>query len=212
MIQRKEIPMKLYYSPGACSLSPHIALLEAGLPYDLVKVDLKAKQLENGDDYLKVNPKGQVPALGLDSGELVTEGPVIVQMIADKVSAKNLAPARDSAERYKLQEWLNFITTEVHKNFGPMFSPVLADDAKAFFKDRVMGKFKYIDSQLPGRDYLMGKQFTVADGYLFTMLCWADRMKFDLSALPNLLAYKARVGARPMVQEALTKEGLMKAA
>src|SRR6266851_2176591 len=175
--------MKLYYSPGACSLSPHIALLEAGLPYDLVKVDLKAKQLENGDDYLKVNPKGQVPAL-----------------------------ARDSAERYKLQEWLNFITTEVHKNFGPLFSPVLADDAKAFFKDRVMGKFKYIDSQLPGRDYLMGKQFTVADGYLFTMLCWADRMKFDLSALPNLLAYKARVGARPMVQEALTKEGLMKAA
>ena len=204
--------MKLYYSPGACSLSPHIALLEAGLPYDLVKVDLKAKQLENGDDYLKVNPKGQVPALGLDSGELVTEGPVIVQMIADKVSAKNLAPARDSAERYKLQEWLNFITTEVHKNFGPMFSPVLADDAKAFFKDRVMGKFKYIDSQLPGRDYLMGKQFTVADGYLFTMLCWADRMKFDLSALPNLVAYKNRVGARPMVQQALTKEGLMKAA
>jgi glutathione S-transferase len=204
--------MKLYYSPGACSLSPHIALLEAGLPYDLVKVDLKAKQLENGDDYLKVNPKGQVPALGLDSGELVTEGPVIVQMIADKASTKNLAPARDSAERYKLQEWLNFITTEVHKNFGPMFSPVLADDAKAFFKDRVMGKFKYIDSQLPGRDYLMGKQFTVADGYLFTMLCWADRMKFDLSALPNLLAYKARVGARPMVQEALTQEGLMKAA
>jgi len=200
--------MKLYYSPGACSLSPHIALLEAGLPYDLVKVDLKAKQLENGDDYLK----GQVPALGLDSGELVTEGPVIVQMIADKVSAKNLAPARDSAERYKLQEWLNFITTEVHKNFGPMFSPVLADDAKAFFKDRVMGKFKYIDGQLPGRDYLMGKQFTVADGYLFTMLCWADRMKFDLSGLPNLVAYKNRVGARPMVQEALTKEGLMKAA
>jgi glutathione S-transferase len=204
--------MKLYYSPGACSLSPHIALLEAGLPYDLVKVDLKAKKLENGDDYLKVNPKGQVPALGLDNGELVTEGPVIVQMIADKASAKNLAPARDSAERYKLQELLNFITTEVHKNFGPLFSPVLADDAKAFFKDRVMGKFKYLDSQLAGRDYLMGKQFTVADGYLFTMLSWADRMKFDLSAMPNLLAYKARVGARPMVQEALTREGLMKAA
>src|ERR1700716_4655610 len=148
--------MKLYYSPGACSLSPHIALLEAGLPYDLVKVDLKAKKLENGDDYLKVKQKGQGPALGLDSGELVTEGPVIVQMIADKASAKNLAPARDSAERYKLQEWLNFITTEVHKNFGPMFSPVLADDAKAF--------------------------------------------------------YNARVAARPMVQQALTKEGLMKAA
>ena len=203
--------MKLYYSPGACSLSPHIALLEAGLPYDLVKVDLRAKKLENGDDYLKVNPKGQVPALALDSGELVTEGPVIVQMIADK-AGKNLAPARDSAERYKLLEWLNYITGELHKNFGPMFSPVLADEAKAFFKDRVMGKFKYVDSQLAGRDYLMGQHFTVADGYLFTMLTWADRMKFDLSAFPNLLAYKTRVAARPKVQEALTKEGLLKAA
>ena len=204
--------MKLYYSPGACSLSPHIALLEADLPYDLVKVDLRAKKLENGDDFLKVNPKGQVPALALDNGELVTEGPVIVQMIADKVAGKNLAPARDSAERYKFLEWLNFVTSEVHKNFGPLFSPVLADDAKAFFKDRVMGKFKYLDGALAGHDFLMGKQFTVADGYLFTMLCWADRMNFDLSALPNLLAYKARVGARPKVQEALTKEGLLKAA
>jgi glutathione S-transferase len=203
--------MKLYYSPGACSLSPHIALLEAGLPHDLVKVDLRAKKLENGDDYLTVNPKGQVPALQLDSGEIVTEGPVIVQMIADRVG-KDLAPARDSTERYKLLEWLNFITAELHKNFGPIFSSALADDAKAFFKDRVMGKFKYIDSQLGGRDYLMGKQFTVADGYLFTMLSWADRMKFDLSAMPNLLAYKARVAARPKVQEALNKEGLLKAA
>ncbi|SDI52151.1 MULTISPECIES: glutathione transferase GstA [Bradyrhizobium] len=203
--------MKLYYSPGACSLSPHIALLEAGLPYDLVKVDLRAKKLENGDDYLKINPKGQVPALALDSGEIVTEGPVIVQMIADKVG-KGLAPARDSAERYKLLEWLNFITTELHKNFGPMFSTVLADDAKAFFKDRVMGKFKYLETALAGHDYIMGKQFTVADAYLFTMLAWADRLKFDLSGMPNLMAYKARVGARPKVQEALVKEGLMKAA
>jgi glutathione S-transferase len=204
--------MKLYYSPGACSLSPHIALLEAGLPYDLVKVDLRAKKLENGDDYLKVNPKGQVPALGLDSGELATEGPVIVQMIADKVPAKNLAPARDSAERYKLQEWLTYINGELHKNIGALFNPALSDDAKAVFKDRATGKFKYVDGQLAGKDYLMGKQFTVADGYLFTMLRWADAMKFDLSGLTNLLAYKARVGARPMVQEALTKEGLMKAA
>ena len=204
--------MKLYYTPGACSLSPHIALLEAGLPYDLVKVDLRAKKLENGDDFLKVNPKGQVPVLALDSGELVTEGPVIIQMIADRAAEKNLAPARDSTDRYKLLEWLNFITTELHKSFGPMFSPVLADEAKAFFKDRVMGKFKYVDSQLAGRDYLMGKQFTVADGYLFTMLSWADRMKFDLSAMPNLVAYRDRVAARPKVQEALTKEGLMKAA
>jgi glutathione S-transferase len=204
--------MKLYYSPGACSLSPHIALLEAGLPYDLVKVDLRAKKLENGDDYLKINPKGQVPALALDSGELVTEGPVIVQMIADKASAKNLAPARDSAERYKLQEWLNFITGELHKNFSPLFNPTIPDEVKNFFRDRITAKFKYADSQLAGRDYLMGKQFTVADGYLFTMLRWADGNKMDLSQFKNLMAFKDRVAARPKVQEALTKEGLLKAA
>jgi glutathione S-transferase len=204
--------MKLYYAPGACSLSPHIALLEADLPYDLVKVDLRAKKLENGDDYLKVNPKGQVPALALDSGELVTEGPVIIQMIADRAKDKSLAPARDSAERYKLQEWLNFITTELHKNFSPLFQPVIPDEVKNFFKDRLTAKFKYIDSQLAGRDYLLGKQFTVADGYLFVMLAWADRLNLDLSGFSNLMAYKARVAARPKVKEALTKEGLLKAA
>ncbi|HLI99841.1 MAG TPA: glutathione transferase GstA [Bradyrhizobium sp.] len=204
--------MKLYYAPGACSLSPHIALLEAGLPYDLVKVDLRAKKLENGDDFLKVNPKGQVPALVTDDGELITEGPVIVQRIADKVAAKNLAPARDSAERYKLLEWLTYINSELHKNIGPMFNPMLSDDAKGVFKDRAISKFKYVDSQLAGHDYLMGKQFTVADGYLYVMLRWADGMKFDLSGLNNLLAYKDRVAARPKVQEALVKEGLVKAA
>jgi glutathione S-transferase len=204
--------MKLYYAPGACSLSPHIALLEAGVPYDLVKVDLRAKKLENGDDFLKVNPKGQVPVLALDSGEIVTEGPVIVQMIADQAPAKHLAPARDSAERYKLLEWLNFITTELHKNIGPLFAPALADDAKAFFKDRAMGKFKFIDSQLAGKDYLMGKQFTVPDGYLYVMLRWADAHKMDLSGLKNLMAYKDRVAARPNVQAALKKEGLLQAA
>ena len=204
--------MKLYYSPGACSLSPHIALHEAGLPHELVKVDLKAKKLENGDDYLKVNPKGQVPALGLDNGELVTEGPVIVQMIADKASAKNLAPARDSAERYKLQEWLNFITTELHKNFSPLFQPAIPDEVKNFFKDRIKGKFKYADSKLAGQDYLMGKQFTVADGYLFVMLKWAERTGMDLSEFKNLMAFKDRVAARPNVQAALKMEGLLKAA
>jgi glutathione S-transferase len=204
--------MKLYYSPGACSLSPHIALLEAGLPYDLVKVDLRAKKLENGDDYLKVNPKGQVPALGLDNGEVMTEGPVIVQMIADQASAKNLAPARDTAERYRLQEWLNFVTTELHKNFSPLFNPAIPDEVKNFFKDRITGKFKYADSRLAGEDYLMGKQFTVADGYLYTMLRWADGNNMDLSSLKNLMAFKDRVAARPKVQEALIKEGLMKAA
>ena len=204
--------MKLYYSPGACSLSPHIALLEAGLPYDLVKVDLRAKKLDNGDDFLKVNPKGQVPAIALDSGELVTEGPVIVQMVADQSPGKHLAPARDSAERYKFLEWLNFITSELHKNFSPLFNPAIPDEVKKFFADRILGKFKYIDSQLAGHDYLMGRQFTVADGYLYTMLRWADGHKLDLSGLPNLMAYKARIAARPKVQEALTKEGLMKAA
>jgi glutathione S-transferase len=208
----REIPMKLYYAPGACSLSPHIALLEAGLPYDLVKVDLRAKKLESGDDYLKINPKGQVPALALDNGELVTEGPVIVQMIADKVPARNLAPSRDSNERYKLQEWLNYITGELHKNIGPMFNPALSDEAKAVFKERATGKFRYVDSQLAGRDYLLGKQFTVADAYLYVMLRWAEGMKFDLSGLNNLLAYRDRVAARPKVQEALVKEGLVKAA
>jgi glutathione S-transferase len=204
--------MKLYYSPGACSLSPHIALLEAGLPYDLVKVDLKAKKLENGDDYLAINPKGQVPALGLDSGELVTEGPVIVQYIADQAAAKNLAPANGSDARRKLQEYLGFINGELHKNFSPLFQPVFDDEVKGFFRTRLMGKFKYLDSQLAGKDYLMGKDFSVADAYLFVMLKWADRMSIDLSEFKNLMAYKDRVAARPQVQEALTKEGLMKAA
>ena len=204
--------MKLYYSPGACSLSPHIALLEAGLPYDLVKVDLKAKKLENGDDFLAINPKGQVPALGLDSGELVTEGPVIVQYIADQAAAKNLAPAEGTADRRKLQELLGFINGELHKNFSPLFQPVFDDEVKGFFKTRLMGKFKYLDSQLAGKDYLLGKQFTVADGYLFVMLKWADRVSLDLSELKNLKAYKDRVAARPQVHAALEKAGFLKAA
>jgi glutathione S-transferase len=212
MIPKEEFPMKLYYSPGACSMSPHIALLEAGLPYDLVKVDLKAKKLENGDDYLAINPKGQVPALGLDSGELITEGPVIVQYIADQSPAKNLAPAIASDARRHLQEWLGFINGELHKNFSPLFQPAFGDDVKGFFKTRLMGKFKYIDSKLADGDYLLGKDFSVADGYLFVMLKWADRMSIDLSEFKNLTAYKARVAARPKVQEALVKEGLMQAA
>ena len=133
-------------------------------------------------------------------------------MIADKAPGKNLAPARDSAERYKLLEWLNFITGELHKNFSPLFNPAIPDEVKNFFRDRIMGKFRYLDTQLAGRDYLMGKQFTVADGYLYTMLRWADGHKLDLAGLKNLMAFKARVDARPKVQEALTKEGLMKAA
>jgi glutathione S-transferase len=204
--------MKLYYSPGACSLSPHIALHEAGLAHDLVKVDLREKKTENGEDFAKINPKGQVPALMLDSGELLTEGPVIVQVIADKAAGKNLAPANGTDERYKMQEWLNFTTSELHKNFSPLFNATIPDEVKKFFSDRLLGKFRYTNSQLAGRDYLMGKQFTVADGYMFVMLAWADRMKLDLSGMTNLMAYKARVGARPNVQAALKMEGLLKAA
>lgn len=200
--------MKLYYSPGACSLSPHIALLEAGIPHDLVKVDLKAKKTEDGGDFLKVNPKGQVPTLQLDDGEILTEGPVIVQVIADKAPGKHLAAACGTIERYRLQEWLNFLTSELHKNFSPLFAPVLSDETKQFFRDRLTSKLTHIDEKLAGRDYLMGNQFTVADGYLYTMLRWADAMKFDLSAMKNLMAYKARVAARPQVQAALKSEGL----
>ncbi len=200
--------MKLYYSPGACSLSPHIALLEAGVAHDLARVDLKAKKTEDGGDFLKVNPKGQVPTLQLDDGGILTEGPVIVQLIADKAPAANLLPANGTAERYRAQEWLNFISTELHKMFSPLFQPALADEAKAFFRDRLNDRFAYLDSQLAGKDYLMGKTFTVADGYLYTILRWADAMKFDLSSLKHLMAYKARVAARPKVQEALKSEGL----
>jgi glutathione S-transferase len=204
--------MKLYYSPGACSLSPHIALSESGLPFDLVKVDLKAKTLENGDDYNKINPKGSVPALGLDDGSVLTEGPAIVQMIADRAADKNLAPVAGSMERYRLQEWLNFISTDLHKSFGPLFQPTLSDETKQFFKDRIAKYFAFADKALAGKDYLMGSQFTVADGYLFVMLTWAERMKLDTSPFANLTAFKARVAARPLVQAALTKEGLLKAA
>jgi glutathione S-transferase len=204
--------MKLYYAPGACSLSPHIALHEAGLAHDLVKVDLRAKKTENGDDFNAINPKGQVPALLLDNGEMLTEGPVIVQAIADQAPGKHLAPAAGSKERYRLQEWLNFITTELHKNFSPLFNPTIPDEVKTFFKDRLMGKFKYIDGRLAGHDYLMGEQFTVADGYLLVMLRWADAHKMDLSGLKNLMAFKDRVTARPNVQAALKMEGLLQAA
>jgi glutathione S-transferase len=199
--------MKLYYSPGACSLSPHIALLEAGIAHDLVKVDLKTKKLEDGGDFLKVNPKGQVPVLVLDNGEQLTEGPVILQAIADKAADKNLAPAAGTSERYHLQEWLNFVTSELHKNFSPLFQPALSEDTKAFFRNRLLGKFKYIDGSLGGRDYLMGN-FSVADGYLYVMLRWADAMKIDLASLKNLAAYQTRMTARPKVKEALKSEGL----
>src|ERR1051326_3249621 len=201
----RRTPMKLYFAPGACSLSPHIVLQEAGIAAETEQVNNQEKKTKSGTDYWTINPKGQVPALQLDSGELVTEGPVIVQMIADKAAGKNLAPAAGSAERYKLQEWLNFITTELHKNFSPLFQPVIPDEVKNFFRDRIKGKFKYVDSQL-SQDFLMGKQFSVADGYLYVMLRWAERVGMDLSEFKNLMAFKDRVAARPSVKAALDME------
>ncbi len=204
--------MKLYFSPGACSLSPHIALAEAGLAADYVKVNLKEKKTEAGDDYLKVNAKGQVPALVLDGGGVLTEGPAIVQYIADKAPNANLAPANGTLERYQLQEWLNLITSELHKSFSPLFNPTLSDETKNFFREKISKTFGHIDGTLAGKDYLMGKQFTVADGYLFTILRWAIGQKFDLARHPNVQAYFDRVGARPKVKEAMLAEGLIKAA
>jgi len=203
--------MKLYYSPGACSLSPHIALSEAGLAADIVKVNLKEKKTESGDDFLKVNAKGQVPTLVLDNGETLTEGPAIVQYIADKAPDKKLAPACDSTERYRLQEWLNLITSELHKSFSPLFNAAMPDEAKNIYRDKIGKTFTFVDEKLAGKDYLMGSQFTVADGYLFTMLRWALGMKFDLAQYKNLKAYFDRVHARPKVREAMLAEGLIKA-
>ena len=202
--------MKLYFSPGACSLSPHIVLREAGLDFDLEKVDLATKQTKSGDDYMTVNSKGSVPALRLDGGEVLTEGPAIVQYIADKSPASGLAPAAGTLERYRLQEWLNFITSEVHKGFSPLFSPASSDEVKAAARDRLGSRLKWVEGELTGKQYLMGEHFTVADGYLFTVTNWAPRVGVDLSPFPGLLAYRERVGARPAVMAAMRAEGLIK--
>jgi glutathione S-transferase len=202
--------MKLYYSPAACSLSPHIVLREAGLPFELALASTKTKKLADGSDYLAINPKGQVPALALDNGELLTEGPAIVQYIADQVPASGLAPAAGTLARYRLMEWLNFITSELHKGFSPLFAPNTPDDYKPGVKARLMDRLGWVDQQLAGKSYLMGEQFTVADAYLFTVAGWTKFVGMDLSGLTTLSAYLARVGARPAVQEALKAEGLLK--
>ena len=202
--------LKLYYSPGACSLSPHIALREAGLTFDLEQVDLKAKKTKTGEDYLKINPKGYVPALKLDDGYVLTEGPAIVQYIADQKPRLNLAPENGSPERYRLQEWLTFIGTEIHKNFSPLFNPDAPEDYKKIAKQNLAKRFQYVDEKLKGQDYLTGSQFTVADGYLFTVTNWANYVQIDLSPYPNLQAYQARDAARPKVQDTLKAEGLLK--
>ncbi|MBM3602142.1 MAG: glutathione transferase GstA [Alphaproteobacteria bacterium] len=201
--------MKLYFSPGACSLSPHIVLREAGLPFDLEQVDLKAKTTKAGADFTQINPKGQVPALKLDSGEVLTEGPAVVQYIADQKPASGLAPAAGSLDRYRVQEWLNFMTAEIHKGFSPLFRPNTPEDYKPIVKDALAAKFGILDKHLAGKSYLMGNQFTVADAYCFTVVGWSKYHKIDLAAWPNLKAYMDRVAARPKVQEALKAEGLV---
>lgn len=202
--------MKLYYSPGACSLSPHIVLREAGLPFEAVLASTKTKKLADGTDFFTINPKGSVPVLELDNGERLTEGPAIVQYLADLVPEKQLAPANGSWPRYRLQEWLNYITSELHKGFSPLFNPATPEDAKPLFREALNKRLTWVDSQLEGRDYLLGSQFSVADAYLFVVSNWGQYVGVDISGLPNLGAWRGRVAARPAVQEAMKAEGLLK--
>ena len=204
--------MKLYYTPGACSLSPHIALREAGLPFSLHKVDLKNKKLESGEDFSSVNAKGYVPALVLDDGTLLTEGAAIVQYIADLKPAAGLAPASGTTERYKLQDWLNFISTELHKPMGSMFNPAQAPEWKEAVKAVLGKRLDWLSAQLQNRSYVMGDKFSVADAYLFTILNWSGMVGFDLSKWPVVQQYAARIAQRPKVVETLQAEGLLKAA
>jgi glutathione S-transferase len=201
--------MKLYYSPGACSLSPHIALREAGLAFELVLASTKTKKLADGSDYLQINPKGQVPLLELDNGERLSEGPAIVQYIADQAPATGLAPAAGTMGRYRVIEWLNFITSELHKGFSPLFSPATPDDFKSIARTNLQTKLSYVNERLEGKSYLTGEQFTVADAYLFVVSGWGQYVGVDISGLSHLEAFRARVAARPAVQEALRAEGLI---
>jgi len=202
--------MKLYYSPGACSLSPHIVLREAGLAFEPVLAPTKTHKLPDGSDYYAINPLGYVPMLELDDGTRLREGPAIIQYIADQVPTKNLAPANGTLPRYRLQEWLTFIGTEIHKQFSPLFNPAMPEEGKQVFRDKLVQRFEFVDGQLEGREYLMGDHFGVADAYLFTVSNWTKPMNIDLSQRKNLLAWRERVAARPAVQEAMKVEGLLK--
>lgn len=204
----KEIMMKLYYSPGACSLSPHIVAMEAGIALEIERVDLRAKKTQSGADFPAINPKGYVPALDI-GGAMLTEGPAIVQYLADLKPQSGLAPANGTMERYRLQEMLNFISTELHKTIGGLFNPAMQGDwlnATLALIDRRLGLF---ETMLQGKSYIMGETFTVADAYAFTVINWAKMKKIDLAKFPNVTAYMARVGARPKVIAAMKVEGLM---
>jgi glutathione S-transferase len=202
--------MKLFYSPGACSLAPHIALREAGLPFELVLASTKTKKLADGSDYLAINPKGQVPLLELDNGERLSEGPVIQQYIADQAPASGLVPAAGTMARYRVLEWLNFVTSELHKGFSPLFNPAVPAEAKPVFAARLKDRLAWVDSQLAGRAYLTGDAFTIADSYLFVVSNWTAPTGIDISDLANLAAFRARVSARQAVQAAMQAEGLLK--
>lgn len=201
--------MKLYYSPGACSLSPHIVANEAGIPLELVKVDTRTKTVSREGDFWDVNPKGYVPALELDDGEVLTEGPAIVQYLADLAPAAALAPANGSFARVRLQETLNYLTSEIHKSFSPLFNPDVQPAVREERLAYLTRRFGLIEKQLEGRHYLSGDGFTVADAYLFTLARWARAVKLDLSGFPNLEAFQKRVGSRKAVIEALRAEGLI---
>lgn len=202
--------MKLYYSPGACSLSPHIALHESGLAFEAIATPTKTHKLPDGTDYYTVNPLGYVPFLTLDNGKSLREGPAIVQYIADQVPDKHLAPANGTFERYQLQEWLTFIGTELHKTFSPLFIPTTPAETKSASIERLQSRLKWVDGELSGKQYLMGNTFTVADGYLFVVTNWAQYVGLDLNGYPNLVAFRARVAARPAVIAAMKAEGLIK--
>jgi glutathione S-transferase len=202
--------MKLYYSPGACSLSPHIALHEAGLAFEAVKAPTKTHQLDDGTDYYTINPLGYVPLLELDDGTRLTEGPAIVQYIADQVPGKQLAPANGTVARTQMQSWLTFIGMELHRGFGPLFNPAFPPELKEAAKEKLAGRLKWVDAQLAGKQYLMGDAFSVADPYLFVVTNWAKPMGVDLTPYPNVLAFRERMSARPAVQAAMKAEGLLR--
>ena len=201
--------MKLYYAPGACSLSPHIVAREAGINLELQKVNTKDKTMEGGGDFWKVNARGYVPVLELDNGERLTEGPAIVQYLADQKPESGLAPKNGTLERYHLQEWLNLLTSEVHKQFSPLFKPNTPEDYKAIAKQNIATRFDWIDQQLAGKEYLTGNKFTVADAYLFVLSNWTKPTQIDLSKWPNIAAFQKRVAARPKVKQAMQAEGLL---
>lgn len=203
--------MKLYYAPGACSLAPHIALRETGLPFDLVKVGLPDKRTEDGEDYKAINPKGAVPALGLDDGSVLTENAAILQYIADQGGA-DLMPPMMSMKRYRVLEWLNYIATELHKGFGPLWNAATPDDVKEATRQALAQKFDYLEAQIGDGPYLTGPDFTIADAYAFVILSWPRLHGIDLSRWPGLVAFAGRVAQRPAVQEALSAEGLTRQA